>query len=77
MEDFKNKTVVIYETTEYVSFYLEEGDLTKFEQVFINSTNTGLEEELGLRVFSNEINTQQLNEAIKKGSKVVHCGFMF
>lgn len=71
------KTVIIYETTEWLKFYLAEGDLRKFEGVFVNFTDNGLEEELGEIEFKTEITTEQLKKEILNGAYVVHCGFIY
>lgn len=73
-------TVVIFETTDETVLFVKEGDLRKFEGVIINSTETGLEDELIDIEFNTEkdsITTEKARQFIVEGSFLVHCGFIY
>ena len=73
------KTVVIFEMTDETALFLMDGDLTKFEGVIVNSTDTGLEDELiDLNLDTdNIIETVEAHKAIVNGALLVHCGYIY
>lgn len=73
------KTVVIFEMTDETVLLCVFGDLTKFEGVIVNSTETGLEDELASLSFSaeNAIETDEAYKLIANGALLVHCGEIY
>lgn len=73
------KTVVIYETTDETCMYIADGDLTRFEGILVNSTESDetLSDELADMDFTDQIDTAQAREYIVNGALLVHCGFIY
>lgn len=72
------KTVVIFNMGEEgVKLYLEDGDLTCFEGVEVNSTETGFEDELSEKEFANLVSSEDARIAILNGALIVQCAFFY
>lgn len=73
------KTVVIFEMTDETVLFAMDGDLTKFEGVIINCTDSGLEDELiELDLDSdNAIETKDAQKLLHEGALLVHCGYIY
>jgi hypothetical protein len=86
------KTAVIYNTIEKIWYGVEEGDWTKFQDVYINQVSeTGQQEELQKELNDllyggegdnegklqlNTVDLKEFAEAIRAGALVVECGFL-
>lgn len=77
------KTVILYDTTESIAFYIVDGDYTRFEDIFVNvdydddAEKSALSDELAELDFNDEITTQQAKEYIRNGAELVLCGFYY
>ena len=72
------QTVVIHNMGEEgVSLYLQEGDLSRFDGVEVNYTETGFEDELADMNFNKKISSEEAKQAILAGATLIQCAFLF
>lgn len=73
------KSVIFYETNDGLNIYKSEDDLTKFNGVFINITETGLEDELNEITFTeaDKISEKEATAFVRQGAEICHFGFLF
>lgn len=79
------KTAVIFWTQEDLKLFVISGDLSKFQDVYINSSDCDpdLVQELGALFWDDEGNNliepcdlEEFSEAIRQGSLLITCGFI-
>lgn len=76
MKNTNVETVVVFNMGEEgVSFFLADEDLTRFDGVVVNHTETGYENELADMDFGDKITTSQARSHIRNGAYLVNCGF--
>lgn len=79
------KSAVIWNEIEDLRYLVLDGDLSKFEGVYINSTNSDeeLQRQLNDTIYNEEglhrfkfVTLNEFAEAIRAGAVAVECGFL-
>lgn len=78
------KTVAFYSNQEEAKILLLDGDMSRFDKVYINVGNSSLQDELNDILFdrvtgelvSQEISCEEAAKELKNDAKLIMCGFI-